>query len=71
MATYKNKQCPVPEMCGGCARDKKTTCLVITEPTFIYRTRGICFAKVDARRAKEIEKEIAFIYMGDRVRRGR
>ena len=62
MAVVKEKQRPVPEMCLGCARDKGVKCEIITEPGFIYDNRGrICFARVNAARAKQIEKEIAFV----------
>ena len=54
-------QRPVPEMCTGCARDRRTTCEVIVEPGFMYQNRGSCFARVNAARAREIEKEIAFM----------
>jgi hypothetical protein len=59
MATYANKQRPVPEMCLGCYRNKGVRCEVISEPAYICEHRGTCFARVNARRAKEIEKEIA------------
>ena len=52
---------PVPEMCLGCARDKRTKCEVVTEPGWIYEHRGTCFARVNAARAKQIEKEIEFL----------
>ena len=59
--TIITKQRPVPEMCLGCARDKRTKCEVITEPGWLYEHRGICFAWVNEARAKEIEKEIKFL----------
>jgi len=55
------KERPVPEMCKGCALDKGATCKVINEPAYIYEHRGSCFARVNARRAKEIETEIDFL----------
>ena len=54
-------QKPVPAMCTGCARDKRTKCEVITEPGYLFENRGSCFARVNARRAKEIEAEIVFL----------
>jgi len=59
MTIYLDSQRPIPKMCLGCARDKGATCEVISNPEFIYEHRGKCFARVNARKAKEIEKEIA------------
>jgi hypothetical protein len=52
---------PVPEMCSGCYRDQRNKCEVITEPAYIYKHRGSCFARMNAYKAKSIEKDIAFI----------
>lgn len=52
---------PVPEMCLGCARVQKDKCEIITEPGYLFENRGSCFARVNARRAKEIEAEIVFL----------
>jgi hypothetical protein len=60
MTIYLDSQRPIPEMCLGCARNKGTTCETISNPEFIYERRGSCFAKMNARRAREIEKDIAF-----------
>ena len=38
------KETPVPEMCAGCARNKKMYCEVIKAPGWLYEHRGICFA---------------------------
>jgi hypothetical protein len=61
------KEKPVPEMCAGCARNKKTYCgEVIKAPGWLYEhhPRGICFAWINEARAKEIEAEIKFIQKG-------
>ena len=58
------KETPVPEMCAGCARNKKTYCEVIKAPGWLYEHRGICFAWVDEAQAKAIEAEIKFIQKG-------
>ncbi len=60
-STVLKRQRPVPEMCAGCARAKRSRCDVITEPEYFYKTRGTCFARVNARRAKEIEEELKAI----------
>jgi hypothetical protein len=54
------KEKPIPEMCTGCVRcqSRMFHCDVIKEPRYIYKHRGTCFARVDARRAAEIEEEI-------------
>ena len=57
--TIYNKVYPVPEMCGGCAWNKKLKCEVITEPRYIYNKRGTCFAKATAAQVVQIESEIA------------
>lgn len=58
------KETPVPEMCDGCARNKKMHCEVIKAPEWICKHRGICFAWVDEAQAKAIEAEIKFIQKG-------
>ena len=58
------KETPVPEMCAGCARNKKMYCEVIKAPGWLYAHRGICFAWVDEAQAKAIEAEIKFIQKG-------
>ena len=58
------KEKPVPEMCDGCARNKKMYCEVIKAPGWLYEHRGICFAWINEARAKEIEAEIKFIQKG-------
>lgn len=57
-------QRPVPEMCTGCARNKRIWCDVILEPGYIYAHRGKCFAKVTPAGAMEIEDEISFASAG-------
>ena len=61
MTAVKEINRPVPDMCMGCARDKGIICEVMTEPSYIHEHRGTCFARMNARRAKEIEKEIEFV----------
>jgi len=68
MATAK--ETPVPEMCAGCAHNKKMYCEVVKEPIFFYTYHGKCFSWVNEAQAKEIEKEIAFLN-GKQVRRRR
>ncbi len=53
-----SKEKPIPEMCKGCARNKKMYCEIIKRPEYIYKRRKICFSWVDAKRAAEIEEEI-------------
>jgi len=67
MTKVKEINRPVPEMCTGCARNLIDTCVIITEPKYIYKHRRSCFAKIDAARAWEIEKEINII-SGSRMR---
>ena len=53
------KEKPIPKMCKGCARNKRTHCEVIKDPEYIYENRGgICYAWVNPQRAVEIEEEI-------------
>ena len=52
------KEKPIPEMCTGCVRSRRHRCETINEPRYIYKHRGTCFARADARRAAEIEEEI-------------
>lgn len=49
------------EECEGCGHRDKIKCKVITEPHYMWRKRGSCFAKITKEEAEELEKLLAFI----------
>lgn len=55
------KKTPIRDMCEGCARNRLTFCEIISEPIYIHKRRGKCFAKVNKIQAKEIEERIKYI----------
>jgi phage terminase small subunit len=45
-------------MCEGCFWNMKSRCEVITEPGFIHKKRGECWAKATPERGLQINAEI-------------
>lgn len=57
----------IEDMCNGCARAEGNKCKIIREPRYLYKKRGNCFAKVNEKRAKEIEIELSKMYKQEEI----